>query len=249
MNIIRSDPYSNSMDLQNEQLNSCIDQQSEIQFQTGALAMVCSSVPVCIPVRVWPNLHSLFTLATFVANIACLVFPNPITIGINVTIRCASIAFAIYASNKTKIGTDIFSIAVILIVKNAAISAIAADLIFEGINLSRCEVSCDFLKTKFTSFFKPKKKPLDISRFLKVELRDTTILENARKALGVPLDKIDDQNYIDIRYNGRNRQTLLNRKRDLDAIESPLAAQVQLQINYRDTAYKTLTERNKANLI
>ncbi|MBA3236855.1 MAG: hypothetical protein H0T62_00705 [Parachlamydiaceae bacterium] len=68
MNTIRSNPYSNLMDLQNEQLNSCIDHESKIQPETGALAMACSSVPVCILVRVWPNLHSLFTLATFVAQ-------------------------------------------------------------------------------------------------------------------------------------------------------------------------------------
>lgn len=202
-----------------------------------------------IPIRTWPNLHSLFTVATLITNVACLIFPNPLSIGANIVIRCLSTAFAIYAMDKAKISTNLVNILAILLIKNWAIGAIPLDMIYEGINLNRCQVSREFLKSRFNSFFqKPKKPPFDVSRFLTYKYtKDPQILEDAREILNVPLEQINNQEFIDERYNGRNRKILIKRRDYFESTRSPFAAELQLQIDYRDTAYKTLTERNKKN--
>lgn len=227
------------------QLEEC---QDDIQSKVASRQMVLFTAPT--RVKTWPNLHSLFTVATLVSSVALLIFPNPVSIGINTIIRCVSTAFSIYAMNKAKISTDLLGVVAILIAKNAAVVAIALDIVFEGINFSRCAVSCEFLKSRFIRFLPEtkKKQPLDINRFIQTRLtRNPKDPYEACKILSIPLDRIDDQDFIEIRYNSRNRETLLKNKRNLDAMGSPFALQIQRQIDYRDTAYKTLKERNESN--
>ncbi|MGZ3632719.1 MAG: hypothetical protein ACXWM7_00090 [Parachlamydiaceae bacterium] len=119
--------------------------------ETSPLERVPEAMPKRMRTRTktWPNPHSLFTLATLISNVACLVFPYPILIGINVAIRCASIVFASSPLNKAKTFTDMISIVAILIIKNGAMLAIAFDLAFEAINFSRCEISRELYMPKY----------------------------------------------------------------------------------------------------
>ncbi|MGZ3632722.1 MAG: hypothetical protein ACXWM7_00105 [Parachlamydiaceae bacterium] len=206
-------------------------------------------------------------------NVASLIFPHPALIGINVAVHCGSIAFASYPVgyapsiftsypvNKAKISTDIIGIVAILIIKNAAIPiAIASDLAFEITNFIRCEISSESLRFQFSSFFnmlscffKKREEPpregssLDISRFVKMKLHDPTKPETACKILHVPLDKINDQEFIDEKYKNGDLQLLLRRKKNLEDKNSPFAKPVEEMLDNYEAAYKTLTERNKAN--
>ncbi|MDF2550010.1 MAG: hypothetical protein K0S07_1077 [Chlamydiales bacterium] len=222
--------------------------QEGIQPPIGSGAMVLYAAPEPRRIRIWPNLHSLFTVATLVNSVALLIFPNPLTVGINITLRCASIAFSAYAMNKTKISTDLFAIMAILIAKKTPVAAIALDLISEGINFSRCAVSCKLLKTQFSRLLpEPRqKKSGDISRLIPPLTKNPKNLEDACEILGVPLDRIDDQDFIEERYNSRNRTLFLKMKKESEARGSPFTQAVQEMIDQRDAAYRTLKERNTA---
>lgn len=250
MDTISSYPFSNSI-LWKEQKSSVSEQSEENinQAKTRHWSLVPLAATASLYICTWPNIHTLFTLATIVSSAACLIFPNPISIGINIMTRCASTGFAAYALDKAKISTNVVNIVAILIIKNWAVGSIALDLIYEGINLNRCEVLREFLKSKFIYFFpKPKKQPLDISRFVNTKFkRDPTLPEDACKILGVPIEEINNLEFIEMRYNSRNREILQKRKIYFDSLGSPFAPEIQRQIDYRDSAYKTLKERKKAN--
>ncbi|MGZ3632718.1 MAG: hypothetical protein ACXWM7_00085 [Parachlamydiaceae bacterium] len=242
----------------------------EIQLQSTSLAIVPYVQLARIRVKTWANLHSLFTLATLINNVACSICPHPALIGINLALRCGSIAFASYPVgcapstftsypvNKAKISTDMISIVAILIIKNAAMPiAIASDLAFEAMNFNECKVSRESLQSLFNSFFKKlssffkkqEEPPLDINRFVQLKFEeDPTTPDGACRILAIPLNRMNDQAFIDKKFENGDIVVLRRRKKRLEAKKHFFAEAYRQMVDYHETAYRTLKQRNEANL-
>lgn len=229
-------------------LNSLENGNKEVDAEKPCYAMVPYVPPK--PVRTWPNLYSLFTAASVVSNVACLLLQSPFSIAVNITIRCIKTGFLIQNNqNKEKMATDIVVVLALLMMKNGAIAAISSDLFFECLNFKRCEVSkknlVDFCGLKF---LKKEKEPFDILKYVKNTFHDPAIPENACINLGLPLDQINDQALIDKRYNNSSRQLFnkrVNRLRQRGYISYRGVERIRW---YRDASYDTLTKRNQARL-